>query len=156
MRSRGRLEAGAPRSPKSEGDRSGDLRLVDLGRLARYHRDRHRLYAARVGGSRPVSLSKLEALRRMRELAEGSLRRAEVDHGVASRRGEERVQMAPRAEAADGHLDLQREADDGHPRTVRSSSGSEPLERFKRGEIDRWGARVDGSTPVPHFYVDRR
>jgi hypothetical protein len=44
---------------------------------ARYHRDRHRLYAARVGGSQPTSLSKLEDLRRVRELAEGSLRRVE-------------------------------------------------------------------------------
>ena len=46
---------------------------------ARYHRDRHRLYAAGVGGSQPTSLSKLEDLRRVRELAEGSLRRVEAD-----------------------------------------------------------------------------
>ena len=46
---------------------------------ARYHRDRHRLYAARVGGSRPTSLSKLAELRRARELAEGSFRRAEAE-----------------------------------------------------------------------------
>lgn len=50
---------------------------------ARYHRDRHRLYAARVGGSRPTSLSKLEELRRARELAEGSLRRAEGERTQA-------------------------------------------------------------------------
>ncbi|MDQ3434655.1 MAG: hypothetical protein M3481_08265 [Actinomycetota bacterium] len=54
-----------------------DSHLLDLQMQARYHRDRHRLYAARVGGSRPTSLSKLEDLRRVRERAEGSLRRAE-------------------------------------------------------------------------------
>lgn len=59
--------------------RARDSHLLDLQMQARYHRDRHRLYAARVGGSRPTSLSKLEELRRTRELAEGSLRRAEGD-----------------------------------------------------------------------------
>ncbi|MDQ3240798.1 MAG: hypothetical protein M3Q43_05310 [Actinomycetota bacterium] len=54
-----------------------DSHLLDLQMQARYHRDRHRLYAARVGGSQPTSLSKLEDLRRVRELAEGSLRRVE-------------------------------------------------------------------------------
>ncbi len=54
-----------------------DSHLRDLQMQARYHRDRHRLYAARVGGSQPTSLSKLEDLRRVRELAEGSLRRVE-------------------------------------------------------------------------------
>jgi len=60
-------------------ERARDPHLLDLQMRARYHRDRHRLYAARVGGSRPTSLSKLEELRRTRELAEGSLRRAEAD-----------------------------------------------------------------------------
>ncbi len=57
----------------------GDSHLLDLQMQARYHRDRHRLYAARVGGSRPTSLSRLEDLRRVRERAEGSLRRVEAD-----------------------------------------------------------------------------
>jgi hypothetical protein len=50
--------------------------LTELGMHARYHRDRHRLYAARMGGSRPWSLSKLRELKRMREVAESALRRA--------------------------------------------------------------------------------
>jgi hypothetical protein len=57
--------------------RPGQNHLLELELQARYHRDRHRLYAARLGGSRPTSLSKLERLRRERELAEGSLHRAE-------------------------------------------------------------------------------
>jgi hypothetical protein len=43
---------------------------------AQYHRDRHRLYAARAGGSRPVSQAKLRDLKRKREVAEAHLRRA--------------------------------------------------------------------------------
>ncbi len=65
--------------PRTGKDRARDSHLLDLQMQARYHRDRHRLYAARVGGSRPTSLSKLEDLRRVRELAEGSLRRVEAD-----------------------------------------------------------------------------
>ena len=64
---------GAQREP------ARDSHLLDLQMQARYHRDRHRLYAARVSGSQPTSLSKLEDLRRVRELAEGSLRRVEAD-----------------------------------------------------------------------------
>lgn len=56
---------------------SSDGRLSELRSLARYHRDRHRLYQARLGGSRPVSLAKLAELKRSRDLAEESLRRAE-------------------------------------------------------------------------------
>jgi hypothetical protein len=50
--------------------------LRELAMQAQYHRDRHRLYAARVGGSRPVSQSKLRDLKRKREVAEAHLRRA--------------------------------------------------------------------------------
>jgi len=50
--------------------------LAELEMQARYHRDRHRLYAARMGGSRPFSLSKLRELKRMREVAESALSRA--------------------------------------------------------------------------------
>lgn len=57
--------------------RSSAEHLEELGRNARYHRDRHRLYAARLGSSRPVSLDKLRALQRTREVAEASLRHAE-------------------------------------------------------------------------------
>ena len=65
--------------PRAGKERARDSHLRDLQMLARYHRDRHRLYAARMGGSRPTSLRKLEELKRARELAEGSLRRFEED-----------------------------------------------------------------------------
>ena len=57
--------------------RARDSHLLDLQMQARYHRDRHRLYAARLGGSRPTSLSKLRELIRHREVAESSLRHAQ-------------------------------------------------------------------------------
>lgn len=77
------------RESDGHGSRAGDERardshLLDLQMRARYHRDRHRLYAARMGGSRPTSLRKLEELKRARELAEGSLRRFEADRKEAS------------------------------------------------------------------------
>ena len=68
------FEAGRRRP--SAADRSRARHLTELGMHARYHRDRHRLYAARMGSSRPWSLSKLRELKRARELAESALRRA--------------------------------------------------------------------------------
>jgi hypothetical protein len=59
--------------------------LQKLGRNARYHRDRHRLYAARLGSSRPVSLDKLGELKRRREVAESSLRHAKETANKAFR-----------------------------------------------------------------------
>ena len=56
----------------------GAAHLDELRMDARYHRDRHRLYAALLGGSRPVSLTKLENLKRTRELAESRFRRAQA------------------------------------------------------------------------------
>lgn len=76
-------ESGGPHYRSGE-KRPRDSHLLDLQLQARYHRDRHRLYAARVGGSRPTSPSKLEELRRARELAEGSLRRAQADRQGSS------------------------------------------------------------------------
>jgi len=64
--------------------RAKDSHLLDLQMQARYHRDRHRLCAARMGGSRPTSLSKLHELKRRREVAESSLRHAkETDRGAS-------------------------------------------------------------------------
>jgi hypothetical protein len=68
------IEAGQERSSAAERSRAGHL--ADLGMQARYHRDRHRLYAARMGGSRPWSPSKLRELKRLREVAESALGRA--------------------------------------------------------------------------------
>ena len=65
--------------------RSSADHLQELGRSARYHRDRHRLYAARLGSSRPVSLDKLGELRRRREVAESSLRHAKETANKAFR-----------------------------------------------------------------------
>ncbi len=52
--------------------------------------------------------------------------------------------------------DLQREADDKRPWTTKSEEGSKRLERFKQGEVDRWGAEVSANTPTADFYVERR
>jgi hypothetical protein len=69
----------SPETGRSRQSRSGSSadHLEELGRNARYHRDRHRLYAARLGSSRPVSSEKLGELKRRREVAESSLRYAE-------------------------------------------------------------------------------
>ena len=53
-------------------------------------------------------------------------------------------------------VDLQREADNERPWTIKSKSDSERLERFKQGELDRRGNEVDGDTEVAHFYTERR
>jgi hypothetical protein len=64
--------------------RGKDSHLLDLQMQARYHRDRHRLYSARMRGSRPTSLSKLRELERRREVAESSLRHAqETEQGTS-------------------------------------------------------------------------
>jgi hypothetical protein len=70
------MSTGGQRRGSSPAPLSQD-KLVDLRMRARYHRDRHRLYLARTSGSRPTSRSKLEELKRDRELAESRLRRAE-------------------------------------------------------------------------------
>ncbi len=79
-------QSGGPGSRPGK-ERARDSHLLDLEMSARYHRDRHRLYAARMGGSRPTSLRKLEELKRARELAEGSLRRAQTERKEAASRG---------------------------------------------------------------------
>jgi hypothetical protein len=55
--------------------------------------------------------------------------------------------MAEREQA-----NLQREADEERPWTMRSEERSERLERFKQGEVDRWGGEVDVTTPMADFY----
>jgi hypothetical protein len=52
-------------------------------------------------------------------------------------------------------VNLQREADAERPWTTKSKEGSERLERFKQGEVDRWGGDVDVNTPPGDFYVER-
>jgi hypothetical protein len=58
--------------------------------------------------------------------------------------------MAEREQA-----NLQREADEERPWTMRSEERSERLERFKQGEVDRWGGEVDVNTPMADFYLER-
>ena len=67
----------------SSAERSQARQIIELGMQARYHRDRHRLYAARMGGSRPFSLTKLSELKRRREVAESALRHAKESHREA-------------------------------------------------------------------------
>src|SRR5215210_7279584 len=74
----------AGRRTLSAAEQSRAKHLTELEMQARYHRDRHRLYAARMGGSRPFSLSKLRGLKRMREVAESALSRAKDDNRAAS------------------------------------------------------------------------
>ena len=52
-------------------------------------------------------------------------------------------------------VDLQHEADNEGPRAT-NEEASERLERFKQGEIDRWGREVGVNTPVEAFYIERR
>ena len=72
------MSSNVGRTSPTAAERSWASHLVDLDMQARYHRDRHRLYAARLGSSRPVSLSKLRQLQRTREVAESHLRRAKA------------------------------------------------------------------------------
>lgn len=56
----------------------------------------------------------------------------------------------------DAPVNLQREADEERPWTVKSEEDSVRLERFKQGELDRWGRTVGRFTNVHDFYVERR
>ena len=70
------MSPGAGRRRPSATERARAEQLTDLGMHAQYHRDRYRLYAARMGSSRPWSLTKLRELKRARELAESAFHRA--------------------------------------------------------------------------------
>jgi hypothetical protein len=51
---------------------------------ARYARERHELYKAKVYGPRPTSLARLRELERISEQAESRLRRAQRDEASAT------------------------------------------------------------------------
>jgi hypothetical protein len=53
-------------------------------------------------------------------------------------------------------MDLQREADEERPWTEKSEDEAVRLERFRQGELDRWGRAVTPSTKMCDFYVERR
>lgn len=52
-------------------------RLEELRATARYDRERHEVYRAKVLGPRPTSPARLEELQRISALSESRLRRAE-------------------------------------------------------------------------------
>jgi hypothetical protein len=52
-------------------------------------------------------------------------------------------------------IDLQREADEARSGVAKSEAAWRRLERFKQGEIDRWGRRASINTPVGDFYFER-
>jgi hypothetical protein len=53
-----------------------------------------------------------------------------------------------------GPVDLQREADQKRPWTIKSNEDSERLARFKQGELDRWGRQPTTATDVADFYTE--
>ena len=53
-------------------------------------------------------------------------------------------------------MDLQREADEQRPWTVKSEEEAVRLERFREGTLDRWGRPVTRLTRTSDFYVERR
>ena len=53
-------------------------------------------------------------------------------------------------------MDLQREADQERPWTVKSEEESLRLERFRQGKLDRWGRPVTRFTMTSDFYFERR
>lgn len=53
-------------------------------------------------------------------------------------------------------VDLQREADEERPWTIKSREDSDRLESFKQGELDRRGNPADRATDLADFYVERR
>jgi hypothetical protein len=53
-------------------------------------------------------------------------------------------------------MDLQREADEERPWTVKSEDESVRLERFRQGKLDRWGRLVTRFTTMSDFYFERR
>ena len=67
-----------PAAPVAEGPD-----LTDLEDKARYHRDRAALYRARMHGSKPTSVGRLEELERAAAMADERLRTARGGRGGA-------------------------------------------------------------------------
>jgi hypothetical protein len=51
-------------------------------------------------------------------------------------------------------VDLQREADGERSWTIHSNEGSQRLERFRQGDLDRWGRPANAATDVADFYTE--
>lgn len=54
-------------------------RIEDLCAEARYHRERHDLYRAKMYGLRPTTTTRLRELERLHQSAEARLRRAQQE-----------------------------------------------------------------------------
>lgn len=64
---------------------SGSNRIEELRAEARYHRDRYRLYRAKIYGGRARSMARLRALERAHQGAEARLRRAQQERASDNR-----------------------------------------------------------------------
>ena len=71
------------RRPRSAAPVAEAPDLTDLEDKARYHRDRAALYRARMHGSRPTSVGRLEELERASAIADERLRTARRGRGSA-------------------------------------------------------------------------
>ena len=64
---------------------AGPARIEDLRVEARYHRERHQLYRAKMYGLRARNMARLRELERARQDAEARLRRAEQEQASHER-----------------------------------------------------------------------
>jgi hypothetical protein len=60
-------------------------RIEDLRAEARYHRERHDLYRAKMYGSRPTTMARLRELERAHQDAQARLRRAQHENASHNR-----------------------------------------------------------------------
>jgi hypothetical protein len=59
--------------------------MEDLRAEARYHRERHDLYRAKMYGPRPTTMARLKELERAHQGAQARLRRAQHENGSHNR-----------------------------------------------------------------------
>ena len=64
---------------------AGSPRIEELRAEALYHRDRYRLYRAKMYGLRATSMARLRELERAHQGAEARLRRAQQDRASENR-----------------------------------------------------------------------
>jgi hypothetical protein len=64
---------------------AGSPRIEDLRAEARYHRERHDLYRAKMYGPRPTTMARLKELERAHQGAQARLRHTQQEHALHSR-----------------------------------------------------------------------
>jgi hypothetical protein len=64
---------------------AGSPRIEDLRAEARYHRERHDLYRAKMYGPRPTTMARLKELERAHQGAQARLRRAQHENASHNR-----------------------------------------------------------------------